>query len=160
MGIWAGIKYAINSTLGTENFKPLDKLIESMIVDHAGLAGGDSIMGVLISGHYNNTKEQICGTFTPNVDGVVRIHLKCYLPTSGEYRFYLGVEEDGLIKDYHIILEDRIGEASASRDINVSKNKVYTVKAAVNNSNTHITNLSIGTAIADPTLLSYTVAEQ
>ena len=26
MGFWAGIKYALNSTLGTENFKPLDKI--------------------------------------------------------------------------------------------------------------------------------------
>ena len=27
MSIWAGIKYALNSTLGTSGFKPLDKLI-------------------------------------------------------------------------------------------------------------------------------------
>lgn len=26
MGFWAGIKYALNSTLGTESFKPLDKI--------------------------------------------------------------------------------------------------------------------------------------
>lgn len=26
MGIWAGIKHALNSTLGTNNFKPLDKI--------------------------------------------------------------------------------------------------------------------------------------
>ena len=26
MGLWAGIKYALNSTLGTTNFKPLDKI--------------------------------------------------------------------------------------------------------------------------------------
>lgn len=26
MGLWAGIKYALNSTLGTPNFKPLDKI--------------------------------------------------------------------------------------------------------------------------------------
>lgn len=27
MGIWAGIKHALNSTLGTSEFKPLDKLM-------------------------------------------------------------------------------------------------------------------------------------
>lgn len=27
MGIWAGIKHALNSTLGTSQFKPLDKLM-------------------------------------------------------------------------------------------------------------------------------------
>ena len=31
MGIWAEIKYALNSTLGTSDFKPLDKYIESLI---------------------------------------------------------------------------------------------------------------------------------
>lgn len=31
MGIWAGIKYALNSTLGTSNFKPLDQLIDDKI---------------------------------------------------------------------------------------------------------------------------------
>ena len=31
MGIWAGIKYALNSTLGTSNFKPLDQLINDKI---------------------------------------------------------------------------------------------------------------------------------
>lgn len=30
MGFWAGIKYAINSTLGTSDFKPLDKMILGM----------------------------------------------------------------------------------------------------------------------------------
>jgi hypothetical protein len=31
MSFWSGIKYALNSTLGTENFKPLDKkIIEQM----------------------------------------------------------------------------------------------------------------------------------
>lgn len=31
MGIWAGIKYALNSTLGASNFKPLDQLINDKI---------------------------------------------------------------------------------------------------------------------------------
>ena len=31
MGIWAGIKYALNSTVGTDSFKSLDKLIEEKI---------------------------------------------------------------------------------------------------------------------------------
>lgn len=31
MGIWAGIKHAVNSTLGTSNFKPLDQLINDKI---------------------------------------------------------------------------------------------------------------------------------
>lgn len=34
MGIWAGIKYALNSTLGTSGFKSLDKLIEDVMVNN------------------------------------------------------------------------------------------------------------------------------
>ena len=31
MGIWSGIKHALNSTLGTNHFKPLDKIIQQQI---------------------------------------------------------------------------------------------------------------------------------
>lgn len=31
MGVWAGIKYALNSTVGTEGFAPLDKLIDDKV---------------------------------------------------------------------------------------------------------------------------------
>lgn len=34
MGIWAGIKYALNSTLGTSGFKSLDKLIKDVMVNN------------------------------------------------------------------------------------------------------------------------------
>ncbi len=33
MGIWAAIKYAMNSTLGTGNFSPLDKIIKDGLSD-------------------------------------------------------------------------------------------------------------------------------
>lgn len=31
MSFWSGIKYALNSSIGTQDFKPLDKYIESLI---------------------------------------------------------------------------------------------------------------------------------
>ena len=39
MGLWAGIKYALNSTLGTDDFKPLDK----QITDRIGLIPDENI---------------------------------------------------------------------------------------------------------------------
>ena len=39
MGLWAGIKCALNSTLGTDDFKPLDK----QITDRIGLMPGENI---------------------------------------------------------------------------------------------------------------------
>lgn len=34
MSIWAGIKYALNSTLGTEGFKPLDEITRDIVVEN------------------------------------------------------------------------------------------------------------------------------
>lgn len=34
MGIWSGIKYALNSTLGTTGFKSLDKLIKDVMINN------------------------------------------------------------------------------------------------------------------------------
>ena len=31
MGFWSGIKHALNSTLGTADFKPLDKLVDNIL---------------------------------------------------------------------------------------------------------------------------------
>lgn len=39
MGLWTGIKYALNSTLGTDDFKPLDK----QITDRIGLIPDENI---------------------------------------------------------------------------------------------------------------------
>ena len=43
MGLWAGIKYALNSTLGTENFKPLNELVKDEILRGKGLIASENI---------------------------------------------------------------------------------------------------------------------
>ena len=43
MGLWAGIKYALNSTLGTADFKPLDKLLNDLIVEQTRMVASDDL---------------------------------------------------------------------------------------------------------------------
>ena len=43
MGIWSEIKYALNSTLGTQDFVPLDRQIES-VKDYIGTGGNVKVI--------------------------------------------------------------------------------------------------------------------
>ena len=43
MGLWAGIKYALNSTLGTDKFKPLNEIIRDEILNGSGLVSSDNL---------------------------------------------------------------------------------------------------------------------
>ena len=43
MGIWAEIKHALNSTLGTDAFKPLNEIIREEILNGSGLVSSDNL---------------------------------------------------------------------------------------------------------------------
>ena len=43
MGMWTGIKYALNSTLGTTKFKPLDKLLTDAIINQTQMIASDDV---------------------------------------------------------------------------------------------------------------------
>lgn len=69
MGFWAGIKHAINSTLGTAKFKPLDKILK----DSMYLVASDTPLYVL-NGEFGQREKEV--TFlekTFNVNGAIRI---------------------------------------------------------------------------------------
>ena len=42
MGFWSGIKHALNSTLGTGDFKPLDKIVTDLIYNNKSLVASDN----------------------------------------------------------------------------------------------------------------------
>ena len=71
MGIWAEIKYALNSTLGTANFKPLDKIIRDSYYVYAS----DDLLKVL----YEETSRAVYADLpltdvgVINVSGVIKI---------------------------------------------------------------------------------------
>ena len=47
MGFWAGIKHALNSTLGTTKFKPLDKLLTDAIINQTQTISSDEVLLLL-----------------------------------------------------------------------------------------------------------------
>lgn len=69
MGLWTGIKHALNSTLGTENFQPLDKIIEGQRT----LAASDNVIRVITppTGSFRN--QTSIGSFTPKVGNSIRV---------------------------------------------------------------------------------------
>lgn len=88
MGFWAGIKHAINSTLGTADFKPLDKIIEGQRT----LAASDSVIRVLKATETRITSSVNCGTFTPKIGNSVRIVAGVRgLASSGSTSFSLNI---------------------------------------------------------------------
>ena len=71
MGIWAGIKYAINSTLGTDKFKPLNELI----IGEKSLCASDTIYDIIIPPGSNNTfsKGELISEITFLTGGSVKL---------------------------------------------------------------------------------------
>lgn len=81
MGIWTGIKHALNSTLGTDEFKPLNEIIDGQRT----LAASDSVMKVLLSSDLSfssSNKERVIGDFTPRRNGSVRVQSSLYFISS------------------------------------------------------------------------------
>lgn len=72
MGFWAGIKYALNSTLGTDDFKPLDQII----IGQKRFSASDATIKVITQNEIRLSKEstQILGYFTPKLDGTIRLN--------------------------------------------------------------------------------------
>ena len=53
MGLWAGIKRALNSTLGTTEFEPLDKII----LGSKALKASDNFYSNILSGRFSGNSE-------------------------------------------------------------------------------------------------------
>ena len=70
MSIWAGIKYGVNSTLGTSDFKPLDKMYKDSLVL---VATTNPITGSLILQTNNRHKGSVT---IGGYGGVVNVHIR------------------------------------------------------------------------------------
>ena len=73
MGIWTGIKHTLNSTLGTADFQPLDKIIKSQRT----YGPSDDVLVTLASGAriaLSTTETKIPNIkFTPLVSGTLKV---------------------------------------------------------------------------------------
>lgn len=100
MGIWAEIKHAINSTLGTNEFIPLDKLIKSQRT----LGASDSTL-IVLSNSTTSTGSIVktIGTVKSNVKGNVRLRIYGY-----------GTSGVTALNPYHAWVEDSFGSVVGS----------------------------------------------
>ena len=102
MSIWAGIKYGVNSTLGTSDFKPLDKMYKDSLVL---VATTNPITGSLIL--------QKNGTYKGSVTigdygGVVNVHIRIVpRSTSAACSGLFGIR-----KNNNLYVSQRIGTTS------------------------------------------------
>lgn len=123
-------KYAINSTLGTDEFQPLDKIIKGQ----RHFASSDVTIAILgDAGSFGFLPK----SFTPKTSGVVKL-IGDISGSVGEMRIF----EDGN-------LYKTIASAQMPYEISIKKNAVYTFQA---DNGTGIDNLKIGAQIVDGSL--------
>ena len=85
MGIWAGIEYALNSTLGTDKFKPLNEIIRDEILNGSGLVSSDNLYYPSIIKEYIDIEDKPSFNKTLdvklkfNVLGTVKLQVTCHI---------------------------------------------------------------------------------
>lgn len=177
MGIWSGIKHALNSTLGTSNFKPLNTMIDetksylntqisaavssisSTIDGQRTLAASDSVLKVLLSSNtLVNSSGKALGSFTPRKNGSVRILVNLYT-TSGDTGRSLTVN---ILQGGNLVTSESVKAAgtsgtsvyySLSLDMPVSANAPYEIYGVTNSSSVYVSELKVGAAIVDTSLI-------
>ena len=83
MGLWTGIKYALNSTLGTDKFKPLNEIIRDEILNGSGLVSSDNlyypsiIEEKIVSSNYTSYNKTLDVKLKFNVLGTVKLQGTC-----------------------------------------------------------------------------------
>ena len=87
-------KYAINSTLGTKDFKPLDKLIK----DQRTYVAGDELLVILLNSSISgvSSTETIIPNvnFTSMVDGSISVFAHLYISDHNQGTLYISIYED------------------------------------------------------------------
>lgn len=87
MGFWSGIKYALNSTLGTSDFESLDKIIKGQ----KSLVASDNLYCV-VSTEYIYTAKGVNKEktlFKLKADGSFKFSFSAYIDTSYDASIYL-----------------------------------------------------------------------
>lgn len=138
MGIWAGIKHALNGTLGTDELKPLDEFIKEgsikRLVPSPNLfyettatvkdSGGSLTVSNVIFRQLTNpgkVKLQFTFDFNRASDGAYSFDVKLNGVTKKNFQFVAGATDypDGLVRE---VVIDNISNGST---ISLYKNYVY-----------------------------------
>lgn len=120
MGIWSGIKHALNSTLGTEEFQPLDQIIKGQKI----LIANDNVIAV-ISNSLVNGNAIYPTIFTPKINGVIRILVKGFSTDRNNSSQYIMIFENGIRKYNYLLPNQSSGVSEGSIDIPVIAGSAY-----------------------------------
>lgn len=126
MGMWSGIKYALNSTLGTNKFAPLDKLLTRRTV----LAGNDILwettMGsksVSVPQNYSKGESvfgEIISLYNDNLVGTINIQTKVKVVRSAYSGGTLG---DAVIGKVHLYKNNELIASSSEKNVSTGENR-------------------------------------
>lgn len=153
--MWAGIKHAINSTLGTDEFKPLDKLIDDSIKGTRTLAASDAVLKVL---HGGSEVEEFTKTFTVNTTGSIRIKVSGRMSNNTyAFRVFITLETTSGVVVASQIISDPTNTGTVTIDVPISKD-AYTLNierdVASNQIRPKISNVSICAIVTDTELIT------
>lgn len=114
-------KYAINSSLGTENFKPLDKLMRELDAHNKMFVEGDT---VLFSHTLHIDQSKKADTydinFVPEIRGKIRLFFHAFYD---RYNYHINVyENDALIYD------NSISDTEIVKEIDVIQGATYIIR--------------------------------
>lgn len=144
-------KFAINSTLGTANFKPLDKIIEGQ----RSLGASDAVMAVPVLNEItmgSASPRTLLATFTPKVNGSVRILASMKRgPSSANSTAYIYVTENGT--DITSFSTDESSYTEVYKDIKITAGKEYKVYFYGSYNGEKINSLKICASVIDTSLL-------
>ena len=160
MGFWVGIKKALNSTVGTSGFKPLNDMIQDVkntVIGQRTLAASDSPIKTLTSGtsEFSYTGVTV-GTFTPQANGSVRIVAKCSDPYTIRLDYTIELEVlsgTTTIATISIPMVEDVTTYTLTHDMAITKGATYTVKMKASISTT-LNSVSVCANIVDTSLVS------
>ena len=157
MGFWTGIKYAINSSLGTEEFKPLDEMVQDVkdtIIGQRTLAASDSVIGVLLSNSLEEQYETQIGVFTPETSGSIRLMWEIS-NTAGrdDYTRTLKVLENSVEIESYTVSVLRSSTKAFTADLAIKKGKTYVIKRFADTTSQPLNYVKIGANVVDTNLI-------
>lgn len=133
-------KYAVNSTLGTENFKPLDQII----IGQKYLVGSTSTPIVSLGSHnVSRDTTKILGYFTPKLDGTVSI--SALIRTNGTYGTVVSIN----LGNTPAIQTSTNITTKLSGTVNVTKHTRYEIKLITSSDGAFFDDINIGAVVMD-----------
>lgn len=167
MAIWKEIRKALNSTLGTANFKPLDKLIEGYILrnktfipsENTTLMNWDNAFELMSS---SAGEVKTIGTFKPYVSGFANLKIGAYTSNRFNAQAYIKIYEDGVLRHNTPNSSEDTSNVVSMNNIEFKADKTYKfdfVSQTIGSSSahTHFNFLKINADVVDGFPHDYTI---